>query len=185
MLPDPVLLQFLAIAWGGIVSAVAVRSDVRWRRIPNRSVVPACVAVPLLLALSARANAPGDPPGFPEALAMALGAGAGLAGVHLALALLGGLGGGDVKLALLLGTLLGHSGGAMAAAWGGALAWLGAGLAALTSRCVRRARARAPCSAVPAAPPASTVSEGLPFAPFLVAGSWAVIVVTLTAEHAR
>lgn len=155
-----------ALVWAAVASGLVVVSDVRRRVIPNRVMVPALIAVPVLLTLVVVVSAcqPGAT-GVAQAMNGAalldgfLG-GAALAAAHLALAVAGGLGGGDVKLALLLGILLGYIGGWSAVWWGGVLAWGCAGIAVLVQRVVRAPRS----------------SDGIPFAPCLVAGSWAVMV---------
>lgn len=154
-----------ALTWGAGASVVVAVCDLRWRRIPDRIVLPALVGVPGLLSLPVLMHTliPWQWPPTNEDLggAPALGTGV-LVGttfalVHLALALAGGLGGGDVKFALLLGILLGAAGGWEAAWWGGVLSWASAGISAL----ILPGRACRP--------------DGIPFAPFLVLGCWPVI----------
>ena len=162
-----------ALVWAGVASGLVVVSDIRYRVIPNRVMVPALIGVPALLALAVLLTA-GQPgaPGIAQAMDGAalldgfLG-GTILAAVHFALAMAGGLGGGDVKLALLLGILLGTLGGWPAVWWGGVLAWGCAGIAVLVQRV-----ARAPCS-----------TDGIPFAPCLAAGSWAVVLTVLLTDE--
>ena len=175
----PVFALCGALAWAAVASAMVVVSDVRRRVIPNRVMAPALLAVPVLLTAAVllsvwqlreegvRALPMHDVlPMHAGALWTGLLGGVVLATVHLVLAVAGGIGGGDVKLALFLGIVLGFVGGWEAVWWGGVLAWGCAGFVALVKRV-----ARAPDG-----------TEGIPFAPCLVAGSWAVILAMISAS---
>lgn len=149
------ILTGLGLAGFAAASVALAAFDLRERRLPDRLLLPALVAVPALLAAGAFAGGDG-----PAALARIAGGGAALLALHLALALVSGgaLGGGDVKLAALAGAVLAGCAGWEALAWGAALAWLLAGAAALPGL----ARSRAP-------------ARPLPFAPALLAACWLVL----------
>lgn len=171
----PAIVLGGGLVWAAVVSWSVVVSDVRRRVIPNRVMAPALIAVPVLFTVAVGLSAwqsremsgtlpqHGVLPLHVGALWSGLLGGVVLAVVHLGLAMVGGLGGGDVKLALLLGIVLGFIGGWEAVWWGAMLAWSCAGVVAVVSRVPRE--------------PDRTV--GIPFAPYLVAGSWTVIVTVL------
>lgn len=152
------LFQWAALLWAAGASAALTVSDMRWRRIPNRVVLPAVLGIAALLALTQNYGQ----------LLTAICGGVALAAAHLVLAMAGGLGGGDVKLALLLGIPLGYFGGWGAVWLGGSLGWVLAGLGAAVQAGVQSRVRKFETTPKPRA-------RGLPFAPFLLAGSWPVI----------
>ncbi|QIM16867.1 prepilin peptidase [Leucobacter insecticola] len=160
------LFQWAALLWAAGASAALAVSDVRWRRIPNRIVLPAAFGIAVLLALTQNERR----------LLVAVCGGAALAAAHLVLAVAGGLGGGDVKLALFIGIPLGYFGGWGAVLLGGALGWVFAGVGAAVQAGLRSRMRR--CRRTP-----EPRARGLPFAPFLLAGSWPVILGCVLATY--
>lgn len=162
----------LALLWFAGLSVTVAVADVRWRRIPNRVVLPALIgmpvvlAVPLLVALVAGTSADTEAQsrslldGCLGALALFVG--------YLMLVLLGGLGCGDVKLAAILGLQLGYFGGWGAVLLGTLLAWVTAGVVGVA--CAAPQRMKGPHDLH-----ASRDPPTLPFAPFLLGGAWIVL----------
>lgn len=114
-----VALQLLLMA----VLALASYTDLRWRLVPNRAVMPA-LAMSLALLPTV--------PDWASRLLAALG----LGGLLLAMTFFG-LGMGDVKLGVLLGLALGFQGGAAALFLAGLACGL-AGLALIAARRITR-----------------------------------------------
>lgn len=158
----------IAQLWFAGLSLAVVVSDVGWRRIPNRVVLPALLGLPVLFtaplvsALLQLAASEVEPRlqkllhGIEGALV--------LFAAYLVLACLGGVGGGDVKLAAVLGLVLGYFGGWGAVTVATVLAWSAAGTWIPLSRLVRR-RAHGGSRGPP----------NLPFAPFLIGGAWVAL----------
>lgn len=177
----------LALLWFAGLSITVAISDVRSHRIPNRVVLPALFGLPVLLAAPVIAALIGGSSADAEAqwgplLEGCLGALVLFVG-NLLLGVLGGLGGGDVKLAAVLGMLLGHGGGWDAVLLGTALAWMAAGAWVLVCGGVRRVwrvwRVRRVwhVRAMWAGQDSRNIHDlqTLPFAPFLLAGAWVVL----------
>lgn len=164
-----VLASVLALLWFAVISAVVTVTDVRWRRISNRVVLPVLVGLPVLLAtpylcaLSSHDTA--EMTNKLHALLCGLVGALVIFSTYLLLAVFGGLGGGDVKLASMIGLVLGYFGGWEALWVGTALAWGAAGLWILTHRAVRRGHGASKSRDPP----------DLPFAPFMIAGAWIVL----------
>lgn len=154
----PAIADWLALAgylWFAAASIALTLIDLDHRRLPDAVVLPSLAAVAILL--SASAIAAGDW----SRLLSTLGAAAALFALYLAIALVypSGIGGGDVKLAPLVGAALGFSGWPSVAVGAFAGFLLGAvfGLALIA---LRRA----------------TRKTGIPFGPFMLAGSWAGLI---------
>lgn len=134
-----------------VASAMLVRIDLEFHRLPNAIVLPSILAVGILLGAAALVN------GTPERLWQMLIAGAALFAFYAVIRLISprGMGGGDVKLAALIGLSLGYIG------WGSVLvgafaAFLGGGLYGIVLLVLRRADRR----------------TAVPFGPWMIAGGW-------------
>ncbi|MGW9020071.1 hypothetical protein ACWGOE_01150 [Leucobacter chromiiresistens] len=179
--PLPAALASAAFALFAVWTPVLSAADIRERRLPNLLLLLATsTTLPMLLAsAAASALAPASASGAMAAASTA-GAPGERSAIRLILDTLGpgaaagvllaalwwwapaGIGGGDVKLAPLIGAVTGF-----AAGWvGAALALTAAfGFAALSGALLRLRRPRA----------RGADDRGVPFAPCLFAGAWAVV----------
>ena len=149
---SPALPAFCYLAASGVVLALI---DARYRRLPDALTLPSYPVAVLLLGIAAMAQPDGSGRFLDAVLGMAA---AGACFVLQAIAYPAGLGWGDVKLAGLLGLYLGWLGpGALVA--GLFLGYLLAAVAGLALIAAGRA----------------TRKSQLPFGPFLVTGTLAVI----------
>ncbi|QIK62377.1 hypothetical protein G7068_03495 [Leucobacter viscericola] len=175
MIPSATLnppVSALALLWFFVLSVVVVVTDVRWRRIPNKVMLPALLGLCVLFTFPC-AVALFVPSGFSaglqfHALLSGLVSAAALFCVYLLLGCWCGVGGGDVKLASAVGLTLGFFGGWTAALLATALAWTAAGVWALglaVARRVQSIRGRYGSRSPPS----------IPFAPFLVGGAWVTL----------
>lgn len=144
-------LILAAYLWFAAASIVLALIDLGHQRLPDAIVLPALVVVGALLALSAILL------GDWGRLVSTLGAAASLFALYLVIALVypRGMGGGDVKLAPLIGAALGFVGWSAVAVGAFAGFVLGAAVGLLLIA-LRRA----------------TRKTGIPFGPFMLAGSW-------------
>ena len=162
--PVATALELAAYLWLAAVSVALALIDIETHRLPDRIVLPALIAVTVLLAAAAAVE------GDWARLLRAIVGGAGLFLFYLVLALVrpGGMGMGDVKLAAVLGVALGWAGWGALAVGAFAAFVLGGlfGVALLASRRVRR-------------------GAGIPFGPWMLAGGWIGILfgATLAASY--
>lgn len=134
-----------------VVSAMLVRIDLEFRRLPNVIVLPSILIISILLAAAAFVS------GTPDRLWRMFLAGAALFAFYTVIRLISprGMGGGDVKLAALIGLGLGYIG------WGSVLvgafaAFLTGGLYGIVLLALRRATRR----------------TAVPFGPWMIVGGW-------------